>query len=353
MPTTDDDLLARLNALKPSSVQLQQSAPAIDVETAKPQTVEDKLAERLKSLRAGGAVSTSASTRSTSAAEDLTSRVKDEVAAERDPIRDWQQYDDDEQTLDDLLADLGSDEQWKLDPEDPKTIQALMKEAKEALPEESETDRAEHNVPSSGDAASIGNAHFDGEEAADSSKTEDQKDEAEADDYVKRVLAELEFESKHGTEEGAEEHTDAANDQAGSCKDGLQLPSTPSKIPDPPATSDPEPPSYEDSELEARFSKLGLGRGLDLPNTPTAKPSSTKPKVTAQLKPRSNLPTYTDEDIDSWCCICNEDADVKCIGCDGDLYCHSCWNEGHGNGPGQETGHKAVQYNKKPPKAAA
>ena len=56
---------------------------------------------------------------------------------------------------------------------------------------------------------------------------------------------------------------------------------------------------------------------------------------------------YTDEDIDAWCCICNEDADLRCLGCEGDLYCQECWKEGHGNGVGQERGHRAVQYVRK------
>lgn len=36
-----------------------------------------------------------------------------------------------------------------------------------------------------------------------------------------------------------------------------------------------------------------------------------------------------DSDIDSWCCICNEDGSLVCVGCDKDVYCEPCWAEGH------------------------
>jgi hypothetical protein len=174
--------------------------------------------------------------------------------------------------------------------------------------------------------------------------------EHEADNYVNKVLAELEVERKYGPSGDDSDISDNVkeeqNDDPIPVSSKLDLPSTPSALKDLPTSTDPEPPSYEDSELEARFSKLGL----DLPSTPTSAPKA-KPKPGSSARSatsaRSRLPKYTDEDINSWCCICNEDGEVRCLGCDGDIYCSICWREGHGNGPGQERGHKAVQFVRK------
>ncbi|KAK5172336.1 uncharacterized protein LTR77_003974 [Saxophila tyrrhenica] len=357
MANKDEDLLARLNALKPSSVKLTSDpiSPAVDVEVSEPASIEDKLAERLKGLRAGDAQGT-ARLPNTSDGTVITSSAHagaPSAAQDKDPILDWQRESNDDRTVDDLLAELGPDDQWKLDPDDPKNIDSLLKEAKAALPPEEEqtderTGEAQDGSTDNTNAAEV--------EPTAAKKTEDQQDDEEAGDYVKRIMAEIEMDRKYGKDESNDEPEGDATEPPteSSQTTGLDLPSTPSTLPPPPSTT--QPPSYEDSELEARFSKLGL----DLPSTPTAAPSS-KAKATSKAgasrlkkaQAKSSLPTYTNEDIDSWCCICNEDAEVRCLGCDDDLYCSECWREGHGQGPGQEKGHRAVQYSRKPPPAAA
>lgn len=353
MTSRDDDLLARLNALKPTSVSLDSTPKAsVDVEVNEPQTVEDKLANRLKALRSGAKVPVSDnhvsrqspnSARQT--ADALTAQVRDEIATESAPISDWQQHDDGEQSLEELLAELDAHDDLRPDPNDSKQIASLIKEAREALPPRDESDLGE------GDAAERDHdwVQVDPEEVTGpdehEAKTDDQQDEDAADEYVTRVLAEVEMDSKYGAQgesEGDGDETNVGKDQE---LTGLNLPSTPSTLPPPPNMSAAESPNHEDVELESRFAKLGL----ESPSTPSAPPTA-KPRVmasTPSAKPKSKIPTYTDDDIESWCCICNEDGEVRCLGCDGDIYCQQCWREGHGNGSGQERGHRAVQFVRK------
>lgn len=343
MSNKDDGLLARLNALNPSSVSFGNGpdAPALDIETNEPATVEDKLADRLKGLRSGSHGGSRASISGNNTSDKLIRQTKEEVATDSDPIRDWQGHGNDEgPDLDQLLAELGPDDQWKLDSEDPKNIDSLLKEAKSALPK----DEAGPSRPSMFEV----DAGLDADENArdDGGKNQNQRDEADADDYVKQVLAELEFDKAHGINNDSGD----GDEQEHSTHSTLDLPSTPSNLPQPPShptssqNKDDQPPSYKDSELSTRFSKLGLS----LPSTPSAPPSARiKASIAsklAQSKKKSDLLVYTDEDMDSWCCICNADGSVRCLGCDGDIYCDACWREGHGNGPGQERGHRAVRY---------
>ncbi|QIW96201.1 hypothetical protein AMS68_001719 [Peltaster fructicola] len=298
MTDHDDRLLARLNALKPSSVTLS-TAPSIEIETNKPDTPEDKLSERLKRLRAGESVLTKASPKT----EEVQSRSVDHDDLH---LHEWQ-ADGNEQSVDDLLAELASNEQAQLKPDDPEDIQRLIREARDALP-------AEQQDYTSADSQD-NNENGTKEEAVD----EDKLDEQDADDYIQQVLAELEVERRY-----APDDADHSNDEA--------LPSALSDV------QVIEPPSYEDSELEARFSKLAMG----LPSAP-----SVAPTVKKQGKPKVKAVSKADDDMDSWCCICNDDGTLQCIDCDNDVYCRSCWTQGHGSGPGQEQGHKAVRYQPK------
>ncbi|KAK0367181.1 hypothetical protein LTR91_005133 [Friedmanniomyces endolithicus] len=349
MPAQDGDLLARLNALKPSSVKLEtEPKVSIDIEVSRPQTIEDRLAERLKALRSSGGGFVLGGRSKALYADDadvLTAQIKDEVASEADPIRDWQHTSGDEQTLDDLLAELGPDVSDGIDVENPKHIASLLREAKAALPSQAEAAEGDGADQEEWQNVDPEDAEDGNVEKGSSRIAQERLEDGEADEYVQKVLAELDLERKDGSDEPNKVQNEGARGGDGTDVHDLGLPSTPLAMSPSLASTEHEPPTYEDSELEARFSKLGL----DLPSTPTAPPSA-RPKVNSRTpggKVNSKLPTYTDDDIESWCCICNEDAEVRCLGCEGDIYCQQCWRDGHGKGPGQEKGHRAVQFVRK------
>jgi hypothetical protein len=249
-----------------------------------------------------------------------------------------------------------------LNPDDPDDIQKLLNEAKGALPsdEPATTSKAhgpkersieDSKKPDKGyltrdldmsvfalDDDQEGTGHKSG-----TSKLEDESREAQ--DIVARLLDEVNLDR---AKEAEARENNPDQPQEGEDEDGgLSLPSAPSTLPELPAKDSGEPPSKKsldfESDIAARMAALkGLGatNSLGLPAAPTFKPIDGP--VEGVMK------KYTDEEVNSWCIICQDDATVKCLGCDGDLYCAGCWKEGH-MGPDvgfEERRHKWTKYRK-------
>uniref|UniRef100_A0AAY4CY05 FYVE-type domain-containing protein n=1 Tax=Denticeps clupeoides TaxID=299321 RepID=A0AAY4CY05_9TELE len=116
-----------------------------------------------------------------------------------------------------------------------------------------------------------------------------------------------------------------------------------------------EPDSDEETEEEAmkrmlkRFSEeaaLDKASGYNItPDTPelsgpqniervkTSKKQMPTQTSKTRSTPFSNTTRHAssgeEDDELPWCCICNQDATIRCHTCDGDLYCRRCFREGH------------------------
>ncbi|XP_021561955.1 abscission/NoCut checkpoint regulator isoform X3 [Carlito syrichta] len=76
---------------------------------------------------------------------------------------------------------------------------------------------------------------------------------------------------------------------------------------------------------------LDEASGFNIPAEPAsrhqAQPCRAEPEV--RKAPNTDPRPEAEEEELPWCCICNEDATLRCAGCDGDLFCARCFREGH------------------------
>lgn len=295
---SDDALLARLNALRPSIVSMSKSP------------MQDKEHDDLSA--AGG-------------------------DAGADHLGATPHNDEDDKLLDELLQDVGLQGNWDLSRHETGDVQKLAADAHLALAAMRRDQQASRELRPT--EVRLGTSEAANSDAEVAKPSEDE----EAQEIIAKVLAELELD-RHGAQAAILEEDDATGRIARSAETTapedsgstlLELPSAPSDLPQ----------GARDEVVDAQDALAARFSGLSLPGAPSFSPNKKPPKVSG-----SNLPIYTDDQMETWCVICNDDATVRCIGCDGDLYCRSCWAEGHtGVDAGmEEKTHRCVNY--RPPR---
>ncbi|KAH6879078.1 hypothetical protein BKA58DRAFT_333561, partial [Alternaria rosae] len=363
--STDDDLLARLNALKTSSVSLETNYSA-PIAPRNPPNPTDDLAARFARLGSASPSGSPQPSRTTS-----TNNAGAPVAAPGAPSylegiaqgvggSNVEFNEEDEKSLEELLGELngavGDRRDWDVSKEEQQDVGKLLKDMRKILPEVELTDweSIEINVGS----GEVGRAKEDTESRDEDEEEEEGKkrtEDDEADDVIARVMAELEISKKYdppsppSEDDKSESGYRKNSSKEDTTDDGFTLPSAPNALPEDDFASSQ---AIEDA-FTARMAALAAPSpcqtdSLGLPSAPSFAPRN-KPPVS------TNLQKQVDDEIDTWCIICQDDATLKCLGCDGDLYCQNCWMEGHrGESAGfEEKRHKAVLYKKKKKQQAA
>lgn len=428
MPSTgDDDLLARLNALKKSNVTLSTtpsiSSPMTGVSLkakspSPPAAPQDDLLARFTRLGSASLASTprlkpslisvkeDGSTTVPSLAPGASSFLEGVAQGVGKGEADVKLNEEDERSLEELMAELDMDDST-VGRKDEKDLGALVKEVRGLLPSvakatNAKRDKRDKAPDKSADWESLevdvesGEVGASREKAghdigADSGEERKRSMNEEADEVIARIMDELAiskgFDDAHGEgyrdsdhgdyddDEGTKQkqNTDIHDTQTNHPKDDTEKASTPRTDTDTPFTLPSAPSTLlaqaqassteEEDALAARFASLfkpktayaatateqssndTASADFTLPSAPSFAPASRPTNVSTNVFLASR---FADEEMASWCIICNDDATLKCLGCDGDLYCQTCWWEGHkGESAGlEERRHKAVVFSK-------
>ncbi|KAI8060559.1 hypothetical protein BC940DRAFT_311864 [Gongronella butleri] len=80
----------------------------------------------------------------------------------------------------------------------------------------------------------------------------------------------------------------------------------------------------QDDDMEKRYLAL---KSTKLPDNILAEPSKFHGPRGSVPKPLEVNDLY--DEVDDWCCICNDDATLECADCDKDKFCRQCFHETH------------------------
>ena len=275
----DEAFFARLNALRPSNVSFDANSPVelLPLQSESADTPEDLIARFQKIHGRRNPHHQASAVAKVNANDDRPASP----------------------TIEELLAEIGAEEECSIDDAEIKDAHQLLAEAQLAL-----TD---------GERKSGGPNHTKSTSTESNDTTEQgyqsgfQNEDEEAATALWRLLDEAENE----TQQGQPAHPPTRDI-------GVAASTSPS---DPDSFASLEFPTIPENTLD----------DMELPSAPTNAPTIYKTKAKAAAKGTA------DEEIDSWCIICYSDANVQCFGCDKDLYCWSCWREGHmGESAGME-----------------
>jgi len=232
----------------------------------------------------------------------------------------------DESTIEELLKEIQSGDESALDKDDEARINDLLNEAKGVLASVDQTSSQSHEGVGYEHTSEKGS--LPREDSGIPERASFDEDE-EAAKYLQQILDDIESEKQdpstdHNTPEPSRTPPAFSEETL-----SIDLPSAPTSLnPYPQVTT---------------FSEESI---FDFPAAPTTAPTY---KQRNSIIDKKKPPQFSDKEIDSWCIICTDDATVRCIGCDGDLYCTSCWKEGHvGKDIGiEERTHRWVKYARK------